>query len=300
MSRRKVPGGGALEEVMVTARRREERQQDVPIAITTLSADFLERNAITNLTDLNGKVPALNIESYNSLSYTNIGIRANRSANVAPGQDSAVGYYFNEVNYGFPVGINQQMFDLQSAEILKGPQGTLFGRNTTGGAVLLTTARPTAEFEGQASVDVTTFDGRQGVTTTGVINLPVSDALQVRMAGQWVQRDGYVDNLISDDLRENYEVVPFGGHASGKPMNNDESAAWRLSVSWKPTEDVDNFFAYQGSQLRSRGLAYTLTALNPNGFANFATGGAAQQAFERRRARAARRFLDDGAGRQHV
>ena len=97
---------------MVTARRREERQQDVPIAVTTLSADFLERNAITNLTDLNGKVPALNIESYNSPSYTNIGIRANRSANVAPGQDSAVGYYFNEVNYGFPVGINQQMFDL--------------------------------------------------------------------------------------------------------------------------------------------------------------------------------------------
>ena len=167
---------------MVTARRREERQQDVPIAITTLSADFLERNAVTNLTDLNGKVPALSIDSFNSPSYTNIGIRANRSANVAPGQDTAVGYYFNEVNFGFPVGINQQMFDLQSVEVVKGPQGTLFGRNTTGGAILITPARPTETSRAARGSVPSPSTIAWATTPPAVLNLPVSDTWQFRVA----------------------------------------------------------------------------------------------------------------------
>src|SRR5215212_7801845 len=78
---------GALEQVIVTARRREERQQDVPLAVTALGQDFLQQNTITKMTDLNGKAPALHVEYFNSPSYTNVGIRTQRSANVAPGQD---------------------------------------------------------------------------------------------------------------------------------------------------------------------------------------------------------------------
>jgi iron complex outermembrane recepter protein len=272
----------ALEQVVVTARRKAEREQDVPLAVTALSGDFLERNAVTNITDLNGKVPSLSIESFNSRTYTNVGIRANRSANIAPGQDPAVGYYFNEVNFGFPVGINQQMFDLQAVEVVKGPQGTLFGRNTTGGAVLMTSARPTDEFEGSTSVGYTTFDGRDGHQGTAILNLPVADALAIRLGGEIVRRDGYVENLISDQQLAAYEVTPYLGTTNGKPMNDEHSSAWRVSVLWRPSDDVESLLIYQGSRMRTRGLAYTLTALNPLGFANFATGGAALSAFERR------------------
>src|SRR5829696_1631391 len=183
---------GGLEQVVVTARRREEQQQDVPVAVTALGADFLNQNAIVKIVDLNGKVPALRIDSFNSPSYTNVGIRAQRSPNVAPGQDSAVGYYFDEVNYGFPVGLNQQMFDLQSVEVVKGPQGTLFGRNTTGGALLVSSARPDTAFGGNASAGFTSYESGTGYTVTGVVNLPVSDQLQLRAAANTIQRDGYV------------------------------------------------------------------------------------------------------------
>lgn len=273
---------GALEQVIVTARRREERQQDVPLAVTALGQDFLQQNSVTKMTDLNGKAPALHVESFNSPSYTNVGIRAQRSANVAPGQDSAVGYYFDEVNYAFPVGINQQLFDLQSVEVVKGPQGTLFGRNTTGGALVITSARPQDRFEGSATAGYSSFDSGSGYTATGIVNLPVSDTLQFRAAVNTIQRDGYVENLITKEQLADYEVTPWLGTTNRDPMNEEESTGWRLSALWKPTDGVESLFVYQGSHMRGNGSAYTLTALNPSGFTNFATGGGAQDAFLRR------------------
>ena len=273
---------GGLEQVIVTARRRAEKQQEVPLAVTALDESFLTQNSVEKITDLNGKVPALRIESFNSPSYTNIGIRAQRSANVAPGQDSAVGYYFNEVNLGFPVGLSQQMFDLQSVEVVKGPQGTLFGRNTTGGALLLTSQQPTRHFEGSATAGVTSFDAGTGYYGTGVVNVPLGEHFQLRAAVDTIQRDGFVKNLISNELLDNYEVVPFLGTGNKDPMNEEKSTGWRLSALWVPTTSVESLFVYEGSHLHGNGTAYTLTAVNPAGFANFATGGGAETAFLRR------------------
>ena len=273
---------GPLEQIVVTARRRVERQQDVPVAVTALGEDFLANNSVAKITDLNGKVPALKIESFNSPSYTNVGIRAQRSPNVAPGQDSAVGYYFNEVNFGFPVGINQQMFDLQSVEVVKGPQGTLFGRNTTGGALLISSARPENEFGGQVSAGMTSFDAGTGYSATGVLNVPVTDTLAVRLAVNTIQRDGYVENRITKEQLAAYEVTPWFGTTDRSPMNEDKSTGWRLSATWHPSDALESLFVYQGSQMRGNGVAYSLTAVNPLGFANFATGGGAEDAFLRR------------------
>lgn len=181
-------------------------------------------------------------------------------------------------------------FDLYSVEVVKGPQGTLFGRNTTGGAVLITTARPTDQFEGRTSVGYTTFDGGDGYQGTAIFNLPVNDRFAIRLGGEIVRRDGYVENLITDQQLAAYELAPFLGTTSGKSMNDEHSSAWRVSALWRPTEEVESLFMYQGSEMRTRGLAYTLTALNPMGFANFATGGAAQAAFERRRQQQAEDF----------
>ena len=95
------PERSDLQEIIVTARRKEERQQNVPLAITTLSGDFLKENSIVGLHDLNGQVPGLNVENFNSPAYTNVGIRGQRNNNIAPGQDAAVGYYISEVSYGY-------------------------------------------------------------------------------------------------------------------------------------------------------------------------------------------------------
>lgn len=289
---------GLLQQIVVTATRRKENQQNVPVAVTALTSAFLQQNAVTHLTDLNGKVPALNVENYNSPAYTNLCVRAQCSANIAPGQDPAVGFYFNDFNFAYPIGIDQQMFDLQSVQVVKGPQGTLFGRNTTGGAVLATAATPTNELEGLATLQATSFDGRMGYSATGVLNIPAGERLQIRLAVQGISRDGYVKNVVTPQQLAAYDVTPFLPTANGKPLDNDVSSAWRVSVRWRPLDGVENLLTYMGSRLATRGVAYSLTALDPNGFANFATGGGAQDAFVRRESEQAGDFwtTEQGGG----
>jgi len=265
-----------LEEVIVTARRREERQQDVPLAITSLSGDFLKENAVVGLSDLKGQVPALNIENFNSPVYTNIGIRGQRNNNVAPGQDPAVGYYFSEVSYSYPVGINEQLFDLQSLEVVEGPQGTLFGRNTTGGAVIVTPGKPTSTFNGSVTGGMTDFDHGTGYYTTDVINLPVNEVLQLRAAVNVVNHDGYVKNLITPQQLAAFDVNPYLGTSNANP-DNENSKAFRISALLKPTASLDSYFLMQGSDYQDSGVAYSLTAFNTGGLAqggiaNFALG----------------------------
>lgn len=261
--------GNEIAEIMVTARRKEEKQQDVPLAITVLSGEFLQENSIVGLHDLNGQVPGLNIDNFNSPVYTNVGIRGQRSTNIAPGQDPAVGYYFSEVSYSYPIGINEQLFDLQSVEVVKGPQGTLFGRNTTGGAVVVTPARPTTEFGGSATAGMTAFDNGIGYYTTDVINLPVNNVLQLRAAFTLVNHDGYVKNLITPNELTAFEIASFGGGSHANP-DDEHSLGWRVSALLKPADALESLFMVQGSDYRDHGVAYSLTALAPAGFANFA------------------------------
>ena len=284
-----------LEEVTVTARRRTENQQDVPLAVTALSGEFLRENSIIGLHDLSGRVPALNIDNFNSPVYTNVAIRGQRSTNIAPGQDPAVGYYFAEVSYSYPIGINEQLFDLQSLDVLKGPQGTLFGRNTTGGAVVVTPARPTADFGGSVQVGGTAFDHGTGVYTTAVINLPVNDILQFRAAFNLVNHDGYVKNLVTPQQLSSFEVVPFTGTSSRNP-DNEDSKAWRISAQLRPAESLESYFLVQGSDYHDRGVAYSLTAMADAGFTNFALGGAGTTTFQARQAQQSKDFWTTESG----
>ncbi|MBV8803526.1 MAG: TonB-dependent receptor [Sinobacteraceae bacterium] len=284
-----------LQQVVVTARRRQERQQDVPLAVTALSADFLRENAIVGVHDLNGKVPALNVENFNSPAYTNIGIRGQRADNIAPGQDPAVGYYFGEVSYSYPVGINEQLFDLQSLEVVKGPQGTLFGRNTTGGAVLISPAMPDTRFGGSVLAGMTAFDHGLGYYTTGILNLPVTDTFQLRAAVNVIDHDGYVKNLITPQELATFEQVPFTGSSGANP-DDENSKAWRISALWHPIDTLQSWFLYQGSHYRDDGMAYSLTAVDPNGLMNLALGGQATSVFQQRQAQQANDFWTTQSG----
>ena len=137
-----------LEEVIVTARKREESLQETPVAVTALNADQLRDAGIRNLADLNQIAPNIEVSSANGTApLANIYIRGVGQRNTGPNIDSGVGIYIDEVYIGRPDGALLDIYDIQSVQVLRGPQGTLFGKNTTGGALVFTTNRPSDEFE---------------------------------------------------------------------------------------------------------------------------------------------------------
>src|SRR5688572_18818746 len=151
-------GGGALEEVVVTARKREESLQDTPIAISAFSAAALERQQITSTEDLDQVAPNLQFASYGPLTGNNsaaqVYIRGIGQSDGSSGVDPGVGLYIDEVYMGRAVGGVLDFRDISNVQILRGPQGTLFGRNTIGGAVLLNTTLPGDELGGTARVGI--------------------------------------------------------------------------------------------------------------------------------------------------
>ncbi|MBK9466807.1 MAG: TonB-dependent receptor [Gammaproteobacteria bacterium] len=188
-----------LEEVLVTARRREESLQDVPIAITAMSADFLRQQNITELADLATHVPAMGVSTGGT--STNVPIvvlRGQRPSEVTMTVDPAVPLYFAEVVLTPTQGTNLAMYDLSNVQVLKGPQGTLFGRNSTGGAMLLTPQRPGEELGGYAEAKIGDYNLYH---FEGAVDLPASDTLKFRLAGRSVDRDGYQSNVADNALR---------------------------------------------------------------------------------------------------
>ncbi|RYG33760.1 MAG: TonB-dependent receptor, partial [Burkholderiales bacterium] len=186
-----ITGSGALEEIIVTAQRRSENLQRTPVAISALSADALKQRSIVTESDLQLAVPGLTARQTLDSNDIHYAIRG-QTYEFATGSQVAVQPYLNEV----PVTSNapSSFYDLQSIQVLKGPQGTLFGKNVTGGAVLITAARPTNTLEGyvQARVGNYSFYSLQGA-----INLPlVEDKLLMRVAGDLQRRHGFSFNLF--------------------------------------------------------------------------------------------------------
>ncbi len=150
----------ADDEIIVTARRREENQQDVPLAVSALGAEQLERANISSVNDLQGTAPNLIIsQGPGSGSSTPVfAIRGLSQQDLTHLSDPSVSMYMNDIVVPRPIGGNVGLFDVESVQILRGPQGTLFGRNTTGGAVLVTTRTPTDAFEGHVSQTIADFN----------------------------------------------------------------------------------------------------------------------------------------------
>jgi iron complex outermembrane receptor protein len=197
---------GALEEVIVTARKREESLQETPVAVTALSAQELRDAGVRNLADLNQIAPNIEVSSANGTApLANIYIRGIGQRNTGPNIDSGVGIYIDGVYVGRPDGALLDIYDIQSVQVLRGPQGTLFGKNTTGGALVFTSNRPTDEFEASLGGRVGNYDRHDG---SFVLNLPATDKLWTRLSGSTVNRDGYIKNAYNgkkymDEDRQN-------------------------------------------------------------------------------------------------
>ena len=214
-------GGTSIADIVVTARRVNEKLQDVPIAITALSGDTLRQNRIVTVSDLRLVTPSLQITpSANGAAIPGITLRGQRSARTLLGQDPSIAVYFNEVPQTRSPGLDTSTYDLASVQVLKGPQGTLFGRNTTGGAILITPQKPTQDLGGYLDGTLGNYSAHE---LSGAFNLPVSDTLAIRAAGNFLRRDGYAVNVIN-----------------GQDLFDRRSESGRLSVLFRPSSGIEN------------------------------------------------------------
>ena len=229
-----------LEEVLVTARRREESLQDVPIAITAMSADFLREQNIIELNDLATRVPGMSVSTAGT--STNVPIvvlRGQRPSEVTLTVDPAVPIYFAEVAITPVQGTNLAMYDLANVQVLKGPQGTLFGRNSTGGALLFTPQTPGDEFGGYAEARLGDYNLYH---FEGAVDLPASESLKFRLAGRSLDRDGYQSNVADNAL---------GGDDK---FWDENSYGIRLTARYAPNERFQNLttIAYDENEMLAR------------------------------------------------
>ncbi|MFT5606181.1 MAG: iron complex outermembrane receptor protein, partial [Paracoccaceae bacterium] len=180
---------GTLEEVVVTARRRAENLQETPIAVTSLSGDALREQGITNTADLTKSIPSLQINSpySNQIYIRGIGERTGRTR-----VDPTVGVYLDGIYLPRPDGQLLDTVDVQSIQVLRGPQGTLFGKNTTAGAMVLTLEKPHDTFEGYVEAGIGSYEQRD--IKIG-LNMPVTDTLFTRLAVHTLKDDGFLKDV---------------------------------------------------------------------------------------------------------
>lgn len=208
-----------IDEIIVTARKREESLQTVPVAVTALTGTQMERAGFAEISDLNQMVPSFYIREEDGYSNTQaiIIIRGQEPASQQTNTDPSVGVYIDGVNIPHPVGLQTAFFDLERVEVLKGPQGTLYGRNTNGGALLMHSKRPDFDgVHGKASVDVGNYNM---LNYRGAINIPViEDKFAVRLAGQRTYRQGFGESAIGQKLGGAHDQWFFRGSAIFEPI----------------------------------------------------------------------------------
>ncbi len=251
-----------LEDIVVTARRREERLQEVPIAVTALSEQVLQEKGVRDANDLAQVAPGLSIQ--NTTANRNNITYSIRGQGQAFGQNSpGVVPYFAEVP-----SFGDAIFDLQGIQVLKGPQGTLFGRNTTGGAILFTPKAPSEDFNGYVLGRAGNYNRHD--VEFGLGGPIVGDKLMFRIAGQVLRRDGYTDNVTTGDK-----------------MDDEHREAWRASVTVRPFEGFENTLLYQDVNVNEAGSGLLLAVITPT-YSNTPIYGQLQSALAAQNARGPR------------
>ncbi len=218
-------GGGGIEEVLVTARRREESLQEVPLSIAALGTEDLQERNVTDLRQINGTVPNVVIQT-RQFGGNSGQFRMRGAPGVVVYQDGAV----------LQGGSLPQFTDIERVEILRGPQGTLFGRASLGGAIQLVTRKPYETFGAEVR---TAFGTDERLDLTANINIPVTDTFYAKLTGSSLTRDGYVTSTRVD--------TDFG--------NQDDKLA-RVDLLWKPIESIEARVQYARSTSKNNGTPY--------------------------------------------
>ena len=216
-------GPRVLEEVVVTAQKREESLQDVGIAITALSEDRIVDAQVSNVQDLQGMAPGLTLGE--SFGFAQIVIRGVGTDNPFAGGDPSVAMHVDGAVIGQSSAQLGSLFDIQRIEVLRGPQGTLYGRNTTGGSINVVTNKPTLNLEGYSRFTAGNYDLYQ---LDGAVGGPLSDEFLGRVAIKIVERGGYGDNL-----------------ATGGEVDDASRQSVRGQLQWLPTDNFEALLALE-------------------------------------------------------
>jgi len=262
-----------LEDIVVTARRVEENLQKVPVAVTAFSGEALQTRNIQAVRDLASFTPSLQMrESGASPSSNIITIRGLVQTDVLATLDPSVGTYVDGFYWARAYGTNGNFLDAKSAQILKGPQGTLFGRNTTGGAVVITSNDPDlADFSGRLSLTYGRFDEFEA---TGIINVPVVPGkVALRLAGSRLSRDGYSTTSAPASASTAFTPAPnvftdrppFVGSPNGRKMDNRDRWNGRAKLLLVPTENLSLLFSTEYFDLDER-VPANIMRLATNGY----------------------------------
>ena len=220
-----------VEEVVVTALRKETNLQDTAITITAISSDDMELKQLENFEDLQFAVPTL---TFGKGAYSGSGISLRGIGNFAVGNASsnAIGYFWNGQTASQSGLYEAEFFDVERVEVLRGPQGTLFGSGTTGGAVQMITVRPNAEFGGNLKADLADFDSTR---LSGAVNLPLSDNLRSRFAFASLKRGGFVTNNYNGQELDGRNTM--AGRASFEYDYSDDTV---MTLIYEQTKTDDN------------------------------------------------------------
>ncbi|HEY5238086.1 MAG TPA: TonB-dependent receptor [Rhizomicrobium sp.] len=217
--------GASLETVTVTSSKIGGDVQNIPISITALSQEQLTSTQTAGGPDLVKQVPNLTFTKTNFTGYS-IQIRGIGTQAISVTTDPAVAVAFNDIPFIRNHFFEQEFYDVSQVEVLRGPQGTLYGRNATAGVVNLVSAKPSDQFEAMASVEIGNYGERR---PEGMINIPiVDDRLDLRVAGEWTKRQGYSFNELTD------------ARIDGRDLWSG-----RASLAWKPAEDVQVNFVWE-------------------------------------------------------
>ena len=216
-----------VEEVVVTATKKAESTQDLALSIEALTAESLDVNQVYDVSDLAEVTPGLETSKVIG-SGSGWTIRGMGSFGIGAGVIASVVTAVNGHSVNDSVVADTGFFDLERVEVLKGPQGTLYGRNAANGVINLITARPTSEFEGKYSVDVGNFGKIQ---TEAVVNMPFSDSLRTRLAVLSNKRDGMITNTVT-----------------GKDFDDRSDTAFRLSVDYDISDVTQLQFTYSDQE----------------------------------------------------
>jgi outer membrane receptor protein involved in Fe transport len=216
-------GGSTVGELIITAQKREEAIQDVPIAVSAFNQDSLEKAKIDGGPNLVLAIPNVNFSKGNFTGY-NFQIRGIGSKLVAGSGDAGTGIHLNNAPLTANNLFEAEFFDVERVEVLRGPQGTLYGRNATGGVVNLISAKPTDNFEALIKGEYGNFNTMK---LRGMINIPIGDVLAVRAAGAYLKRDGYGKNLTT-----------------GNDVDDRDLWNTRLTVSFEPSDTFRAFFLW--------------------------------------------------------
>jgi len=224
---------GGLEEIIVTARKRVENLQEVPISVSVVTGESIQTLHVHSLSDLTGTMPNVQIQVNagltNAISYVirGIGIVANPSPYVGTAVGTVVDGVVQTVN---ELGLVDR-FDVERIEILRGPQGTLFGANTTGGVVNIVTRQPTGEFEAYGQLGLGNYNSKN---MSLAVNFPITDTLSGKVVGATRSRDGFYTNLYN-----------------GEDIGHLDSTGMRGYLRWTPNDDLDVTLKLEGQKIRN-------------------------------------------------